>query len=144
MGLPRVGNRPQIPGRGETRRDCRWRRGATPGGAPRAGPVMSRGPAAPRWTSRSRRGAAAPRWRTDGARPGDEGESDTPDARDANERWWAVRKGPHPAAIRVSHRGSGASAFAMPVGVIGPGGRDETKLDPNQDCKTLSGCVLPG
>ncbi|KAJ1125637.1 hypothetical protein NDU88_004061 [Pleurodeles waltl] len=37
------------------------------------------------------------------ARDQGRGESDTPDASDAEERRWAVGKGPHPAAIRASH-----------------------------------------
>ncbi|KAJ1125088.1 hypothetical protein NDU88_003526 [Pleurodeles waltl] len=77
MGLPRVGYRPRIPGRGETRQDCRWRGGRRPAGLR----VRARGetrPCGPRWTSWSCRGAAAPRWMTDGARPRDGGRATPP------------------------------------------------------------------
>ncbi|KAJ1202073.1 hypothetical protein NDU88_005876 [Pleurodeles waltl] len=101
---PRVGDRPRVPGRGETRRDSCWREGRRPGGAPHAGPMMSSGPADPRWTSKARLAPERGRcpevedWRRETR---GRGERDAPDARDTDERRWAVGKGPHPAATRA-------------------------------------------
>ncbi|KAJ1082001.1 hypothetical protein NDU88_002173 [Pleurodeles waltl] len=97
---PRVGDRPRVPGRGEIRRDSRWREGRRPAGL-WAGPVVRRGPAVPRWTSRTQLAPERGRcpevedWRRETR---GRGESDAPDARDTDERRWAVGKGPHPAA----------------------------------------------